>query len=180
MPAPRASSADDDRSNTVTSQPASRSTSAAVSPPREPPTTATAGMSLTPTASLAAARSGPAEGRDRVDLQLEQHPTLVERWVAQRVLVAAGVLLEDLVQLRGDPRALHRVVLGDLPDDGRLDAEPVIGVGRVHQAEGGLRVLAQPVDLLPVRGQVEQHRVALVVEPDRGQVGPAGVADDRD
>src|SRR3954447_11682456 len=143
MPAPRASSADDERSKTVTSQPASRRTSAAVSPPREPPTTATVGMPLIGTACPAAARSGPAEGRDRVDLQLEQHPALVEGGVAQGVLVAAGVLLEDLVQLGGDPRALLRVVLGDLPDDRRLHAEPVVGVGRVHQAEGGLRVLAQ-------------------------------------
>src|SRR3954452_5063342 len=148
MPAPRASSADDDRSKTVTSQPASRSTSAAVSPPREPPTTATVGMPLTGTASPAAARSGPAEGRDRVDLQLEQHPALVEGGIAQCVLVAAGVLLEDLVQLGGDPRALHRVVLGGLPDDGGLDAERGVGVGRVYHGEGGLPVLAEPVDLL--------------------------------
>ena len=44
MPAPRACSAADDRSKTVTSHPASRSTSAAVSPPTDPPMTATRGI----------------------------------------------------------------------------------------------------------------------------------------
>ena len=44
MPAPRACSAADERSKTVTSHPASRSTSAAVSPPTDPPVTATRGI----------------------------------------------------------------------------------------------------------------------------------------
>ena len=47
MPAPRLSSSAVDRSNTSTSQPRSRRTSAAVSPPSEPPTTATRGQSGT-------------------------------------------------------------------------------------------------------------------------------------
>jgi hypothetical protein len=44
MPAPRACSAADDRSKTVTSHPASRSTSAAVRPPTDPPVTTTRGI----------------------------------------------------------------------------------------------------------------------------------------
>src|ERR1700683_3016241 len=125
MPAPRARSADEDRSNTRTSQPASRSTSAAVSPPSEPPMTMTLGMRDTgrilsvpgpargpprrasgPTGVWAYGRLGlrAAECRDLHDIQLEQHPPLVERRVAQRVRrLVAGVLGPDLVQLRGDP-----------------------------------------------------------------------------
>jgi hypothetical protein len=47
MPAPRACKAEEDRSKTVTSQPASRSTSAAVRPPSEPPMTMTRGIADT-------------------------------------------------------------------------------------------------------------------------------------
>src|ERR1700712_2961537 len=123
----------------------SRRTSAAVSPPSEPPTTATVGMPATGGPRAVAAGSGPAEGGHRVDLEVEEQTTLVERRVTEAVHVAAGVLLEDLVQLRVDPLALPLVVLGHLADDGRLDAEPVIGVLRVHEEEGRLGVLAQPV-----------------------------------
>src|SRR5215469_4563829 len=45
IPAPRAARAAGERSKTLTSQPASRSTSAAVRPPIDPPTTLTAGIS---------------------------------------------------------------------------------------------------------------------------------------
>src|SRR3954466_9495473 len=116
----------------------SRRTRAAVSPPRDPPTTATVGMPATraPLDGQGPPGSGPAERGHRVDLQLEEHTALVEGRVAQAVDVAAGVLLEDLVQLCVHPLALPRVLLRDLADDGRLDAEPVVGVLRVHQEEG--------------------------------------------
>src|SRR3954453_14204581 len=119
MPAPRASSVAVERSWTVTPQPASRRSRAAVSPPSEPPTTATSGMVMCESG-RPSRRSGLAERGDRVDLELEQHPALLERRVPERVLVTAGVLLEDVVELLGDPSALVRVVLGDLARDGRL------------------------------------------------------------
>src|SRR5215471_20859048 len=110
MPAPRACSVADDRSKTVTSHPASRSTSAAVRPPTDPPVTTTRGMADT--------GSGPPERGHLDHLELEQHPALVHRRVAQRVgRLVAGVLHPDPVQLIGDPLALSRVVLGDLPPD---------------------------------------------------------------
>src|SRR5260370_544880 len=96
MPAPRACSAAEDRSKTVTSHPASRSTSAAVSPPTDPPMTATRGMEDT--------GLGPPERGHLDHLELEQHPALVHRRVAQRVgRLVAGVLHPDPVQLVGDP-----------------------------------------------------------------------------
>src|SRR4051795_1469401 len=112
----------------------SRRTSAAVSPPREPPTTATPGMPTTagPRPLAPQPGSGPAEGGDRVHPHLEEDPLLLEGRVAQRVLLSTGVLLVDPVELVDDPPALLRIVLGDLPDGGRLDAEPVVGVLRVH------------------------------------------------
>jgi len=73
--------------------------------------------------------------------------------------------------LKASPLALGRVVFGDLPLHHGLDADPVVGVIGVHQQEGRVGGLAQPVHLLAVRGQVEQDRVAFVVEPHRGQVG---------
>src|SRR5882757_5308089 len=134
MPAPRASRVAGARSSTVTSQPASVSTSAAVRPPSEPPTTATLGMPGT-------TGSGPAEGRDPVHLQLEEHPALVDGRVTEPVRRrVAGVLGPDPVQLRGDPGTLLRVVLGDLPFDGGFDGHPVVGVPRVDQREGGPRL----------------------------------------
>src|SRR5580704_12557163 len=126
MPAPRACSAADDRSNTVTSHPASRSTSAAVRPPTDPPVTTTRGMAAPcwPTLGRPGTGSGLPERGHLDHLELEQHPALVHRRVAQRVgRLVAGVLHPDPVQLVGDPLALGRVVLGDLPPDHRLEAE---------------------------------------------------------
>src|SRR5215475_10174675 len=117
MPAPRACRADEDRSKTRTWHPASRSTSAAVRPPSEPPMTMTRGMAATgrdPSRS-GRARLGPAEGRDPHDLQLEQHPPLIDRGIAQPVgRVVLRVLDPDLVKLAGDALPLRGVVLGDL------------------------------------------------------------------
>src|SRR5437764_7768574 len=130
MPAPRACRADEDRSKNLTSHPVSRSTSAAVRPPSEPPTTMTRGMAGTgcdPSRS-GRARLWPAEGRDPHDLHLEQHPPLIDRGIAQPVgRVVLRVLDPDLVKLVGDALPLHRVVLGDLPLHLGLDAQPVIG-----------------------------------------------------
>src|SRR5690348_3685126 len=114
MPAPRASSAAADRSKTRTSQPVSRSTRAAVSPPTEPPMTTARGMS-------GMDLRLPERG-DLHHLELEQHPALVDRRVAQGVgRLVAGVLHPDPVELVSDPLALGRVVLGDLPLDHGLD-----------------------------------------------------------
>src|SRR5437868_10111474 len=92
MPAPRACSAADDRSKTVTSHPASRSTSAAVSPPTDPPVTATRGMAAPcwptrgwPTRGWPGTGLGSAERGYPDHFELEQHPALVHRRVAQRV-----------------------------------------------------------------------------------------------
>src|SRR4249920_130001 len=84
MPAPRACSAADERSKTVTSHPASRSTSAAVSPPTDPPVTTTRGIIAYGLPSTALPSTG---GRTWPPdhLELEQHPALVHRRVAQRV-----------------------------------------------------------------------------------------------
>src|SRR5262245_49250495 len=128
MPAPRACRADEDRSKTRTSHPESRSTSAAVRPPSEPPMTMTRGMTGTcrdPSRS-GKARSGPAEGRAPHDLHLEQHPPLVDRGIAQPVgRLVLRVLDPGPVKLVGDALPLHRVVLGDLPLHLGLDAQPV-------------------------------------------------------
>src|SRR5713226_9221683 len=108
MPAPRARRADEERSNTRTSQPASRSTSAAVRPPTDPPMTTTLGWPDTPAVSLGAPERGDLHHRE-----LEQHPPLVHRGVAQSVgRLVACVLHPDPVELVGDPLTLHRVVLG--------------------------------------------------------------------
>src|SRR5580658_2532958 len=140
IPAPRAVRAAGERSKTVTSQPASRSTSAAVRPPIDPPTT------LTSVIGLRAAERG-----DLDDLHLEQDPAFVDGRIAQGVRrLVARVLDPDPVKLIGDALALGRVVLGDLPLQHGLDADPVVGIRRVHQQEGGVRRLAQPVDLLAV------------------------------
>src|SRR5258707_2997353 len=87
MPAPRACSAADDRSKTVTSHPASRSTSAAVSPPTDPPMTMTRGMAAPcwPTLGWPGTDLGPPERGHPDHLELDQHPALVHRWVTQRV-----------------------------------------------------------------------------------------------
>src|SRR5580692_3049745 len=98
MPAPRACSAVEDRSKTRTSQPASRSTRAAVSPPTDPPAMLTLGIldtSCAPSCSvplvvlgvllLVRGTSGPAEGGDADDLHLEQHAPLVEGGIAEPV-----------------------------------------------------------------------------------------------
>src|SRR5260370_34094243 len=71
IPAPRAVRAVGERSKTRTSQPASRSTSAACRPPIDPPTTPPAGISCrTGNESVAAERG------DLDDFHLEQHPAL--------------------------------------------------------------------------------------------------------
>src|SRR5215469_4249691 len=174
IPAPRATRAAGERSKTLTSQPASRSTSAAVRPPIDPPTTLTVGISGVPGTEL---RSFPAELRaaergDLYDLHLEQHPAFVHGRITQAVRrLGARVLRPDPVELIGDALTFDRVVFRDLSLQHRLDADPVVGIRRVYQNEGGVGGLAQPVDLLPVRGQVEEHGIALVVEPDRRQVG---------
>src|SRR4029079_18084210 len=86
MPAPRACSAADERSKTVTSHPASRSTSAAVSPPTDPPVTTTRGIIAyalpSPACRLRPCRLRAAERGHPDHLELEQHPTLVHRRVA--------------------------------------------------------------------------------------------------
>src|SRR5215207_2670838 len=194
MPAPRLSSSAVDRSNTSTWQPRSRRTSAAVNPPSEPPTTATRGHSLTgtprgrpcPPASRALVggarqRLGLPEGGDAVDAALEQHPPLVHGRVAQPIgRLGAGVLGPRLVDGLGGPVPLDRVVLMDLPLDGGFDADPVVGVLRVHQQHGHLRVAADPLGLAAVLGQVEQNLVPGVVEPDRRQPGASIPAHHRD
>src|SRR5580658_24586 len=145
-PAPRAVRAAGERSKTWTSQPASRSTSAAVRPPIDPPTTLTAGIS-----GRTGNESGAAERGDLDDPHLEQHPAFVDGRIAQGVRrLVARVLHPDPVELIGDALALGRVVLGDLPLQHGLDADPVVGIRRVDQQEGGVRRLAQPVDLLAV------------------------------
>src|SRR5919109_2627362 len=108
MPTPRLSSSAVDRSNTSTSQPRSRRTSAAVSPPSDPPTTATRGQ--------LPARLWPAEDGDTVDAALEQHAPLVEGGVAEAVgRVGADVLGPGLVDGLGRPVPLGGGVLVDLP-----------------------------------------------------------------
>src|ERR671912_719584 len=105
MPAPRLSSSAADRSNTSTSQPRSRRTSAAVSPPSEPPTTA-AGYG----------RPKPARVGDAA---LKHPPPLVHGRVAEAVgRLGAGVLGPRLVDGLGGPVPLDLVVLMDLPLDG--------------------------------------------------------------
>src|SRR3954454_7534552 len=118
MPAPRSSSSAGDRSNTVTSCPASPSTQAAVRPPSDPPTTA-----------MSTLGSGLTEGGDLVDRALEQHAPLVDRWITQAVWSRLlCVLRPDLVDMRSDPRAFGGIVLRDLAGDRVLDADPVIGI----------------------------------------------------
>src|SRR6202041_898888 len=82
IPAPRAVRAAGERSKTRTSQPASRSTSAAVRPPIDPPTTLRAGIS----GFLGIEWSRPARYRTGLraaerghldDFHLEQHPAFV-------------------------------------------------------------------------------------------------------
>src|SRR6266576_6245329 len=111
MPAPRACRADEDRSKTLTSHPASRSTSAAVRPPSEPPMTMTRGIAGTAVILPApgTARLWSAEGRDPHDLHLEQHPPLIDRGITQPVgRVVLCVLDPDLVKMFFDASALHR------------------------------------------------------------------------
>src|SRR3954462_6633371 len=95
MPAPRSSSSTGDRSNTVTSCPASASTHAAVKPPSDPPTTA-----------MSTLGSGLTEGGDLVDRALEQHAPLVDRGITQAVWARLlCVLRPDLVEMGSDSRA---------------------------------------------------------------------------
>src|ERR1017187_2237515 len=116
MPAPRDRRADEDRSNTRTSQPEFRSPSAAVRPPSEPPMTMTLGIRDTSRAPSHDVRQRrlplrAAERRDLHDIELEQHPALVERWITEAVWrLVPGVLHPDPVQLGGDARALGRVI----------------------------------------------------------------------
>src|SRR5215469_5453763 len=85
IPAPRAARAAGERSKTRTSQPTSRSTSAAVRPPIDPPTTLTVGISEilgNELYSFRTARSRRLELRvaergDLDDFHLEQHPAFV-------------------------------------------------------------------------------------------------------
>src|SRR3954449_4122495 len=168
MPAPRSSSSAGDRSNTVTSCPASASTHAAVKPPSDPPTTA-----------MSTLRSGLTEGGDLIDRALEQHAPLVDRGVTQAVWTGLlCVLRPDLVDVCSDSRALSGIVLGDLACDRVLDADPVIGIRRVDEKARQPRVLADPAGLGAMRRTVDQYEVAFVVEPHRRQVGPTTRADD--
>src|SRR5580704_19718230 len=100
MPAPRACSAADDRSKTRTSQPMSRSTSAAVRPPTDPPMTTTRGIPGTGCRPSRGLR--PPERGHLHHLELEQDPPLVHRGVAQGIgRLVAGVLHPDPVKLVG-------------------------------------------------------------------------------
>src|SRR3954463_1492789 len=168
MPAPRSSSSAGDRSNTVTSCPASASRHAAFKPPSDPPTTA-----------ISTVRSGLTERGDLVDRALEQHAALVDRWITQPVGTGLlRVLRPDLVDVRGDPRAFDGIVLGDLARDRVLDADPVIRIGRVDQKARQPRVLPDPAGLGAMGGAVHQDHVGLVVEPHRREVGATARADD--
>src|SRR3954447_25119680 len=123
MPAPRSSSSAGDRSNTVTSCPASGSTHAAVKPPSDPPTTA-----------ISTLGSGLTEGGDLVDRALEQHAPLIDRGITQAVWTGLlRVLRPDLVEMCSDSRALGGIVFRDFARDRVLDADPVIGIRRVYE-----------------------------------------------
>src|SRR6478672_1268597 len=172
MPAPRSSSSAGDRSNTVTRWPASASRHAAVNPPSEPPTTAMSTLGSQRGSRLT-------EGGDLVDRALEQHAAFVDRRISQPV--GAGllcVLRPDLVEVRGDPWSFDRIVLGDLTRDGVLDADPVVGIGRVDKKARQPRVGAYPTRLGAMRGAVDQDEIAFVVEPHRSEVGSTTGADD--
>src|SRR5262245_26425129 len=171
IPAPRSCSSDGERSWMLTSKPASASRSPAVSPPSDPPAMTTRPRFTT--------CSRLAERRHPVDGALEQDPPLVERRVADAVgRIVPGVLGPDPVELFSDPLALDRVVFEDLPLDRALDADPVVRVLRVDEQERQLLVLADPLDLLAMSRHVQQHVVAVVVEPHRRLVDPPVVADE--
>src|SRR5215469_13950428 len=127
IPAPRAARAAGERSKTLT-----------------------VGISGVPGTEL---RSFPAELRaaergDLYDLHLEQHPAFVHGRITQAVRrLGARVLRPDPVELIGDALTFDRVVFRDLSLQHRLDADPVVGIRRVYQNEGGVGGLAQPVDL---------------------------------
>jgi len=113
----------------------------------------------------------------RVDAELEPDPAFASARVAQRISAdLAEVLRGHPVELFGDPGTLDGIVLGDLSGHRRLDADPVVRIPGIHQQEGRLRILSEPVHLLAVRRQVEQHPIAFVVEPDRGEVRSPGAA----
>src|SRR5580765_6996835 len=116
MPAPRCCSSAGERSWMVTSIPRSRRSNPAVSPPSEPPTTATRAWFTD-----CVGCSGLAEGGDAIDPADEQHAALVDRRIAQSVgWLAARVLGPDLVELRSDGGAFGGIVFEDFALDGRF------------------------------------------------------------
>ena len=81
-------------------------------------------------------------------LELEQHPALVHRRVAQRVgRLVARALHPDPVQLVGDRWPRPGRPRRSPPDHG-LEAQPVACVLRVHQQERGVRHPAHPAVFL--------------------------------
>src|SRR4051794_10345073 len=139
--------------------PRSRSTSPVVSPPSDPPAIATR-----PDVTIRGDRSRLAESGHSLHRALEQNPPLVDRRVAQSVgRSLLGVLRPDAVELGGDALTLVGIVFEDLPSDRAFDAEPVVRVVGIDDHERELWVLANPVDLLAMRGHVHQDRGAVVV-----------------
>ena len=151
--------------------PASASRHPAVRPPSDPPTTA---MSMLTDRWIRAGRTWRS-GRSCTRTALAARRS-TDR--AARTGRVAGVLRPDLVEMRGDPLALRPVVLGDLARHGVLDAHPVIRVRRVDQQARQSWVVADPSGLGAVRRAVDEDHVAFVVEPHRGEVGPAAGPDD--
>ena len=99
------------------------------------------------------------ERRDAVDPALEQHALLVHLGVAQRVVALVPcVLAPDAVELRGHPGAV-RSVLVQLVLHRALDADPVVGVFRIDDQDGDLRILANPTAFRPVRGGIDEDLV---------------------
>ena len=79
-----------------------------------------------------------------------------------------------------DALAIVGIVFEDLTPDRALDAEPVVRVVGIDDQERELRSLANPVDLLAMRGHVHQDRVAVVVEPHRRHVDSPVAAEEPD
>lgn len=69
-------------------------------------------------------------------------------------------------------------ILVDLVHDRCLDAQPVIGIGGIHEHDRDLRIVTQPGGLLTMIGKIEKDTVTVIPEPNRRQARSSIPADD--
>src|ERR1700676_3491741 len=118
-----------------------------------------------------------AERGDTIDAADEQHALLVYLRIPQAIRPRlASIFGPDSVELAGNVLAAG-FPLPHLFLDRTFDLHPVIGVVRIDEQNRQSRIFADPFILTAMGGGVDEHLVALVVEPHRRQVDPPVRAD---